>query len=65
MSDISLNFGPFELFLVLAALSSPGWGLGGLLGLALGWRKGRRVLGACLGALLGLSLWIAGWLIIR
>ena len=64
MSDISLNFGLLEMILVFAALCSPGYGLGGVLGLAWGWYFSRPLLGAGLGALLGLAVWVAGWLIL-
>jgi hypothetical protein len=64
MSDISLNFGLFEMILLFAALCSPGYGLGGVLGLAWGWYFSRPLLGAGLGALSGLAVWVVGWLVL-
>lgn len=51
MSDISLQFSPFELIVFSPVLGWPGLIAGGLIG-ALLWKK-RRILGGVLGAILG------------
>jgi hypothetical protein len=51
LSDISLNWSPFDMLLIALLLGSPGAAIGALCG-ALGWRA-HRIWGAALGALIG------------
>ncbi len=59
MSDIGLNWGPFDYAFIALFLGGPGLVVGALL-----WR-GHRFVGAAIGALVGLALWIGGLLYIN
>ncbi len=60
MSDIGLDWSPFDIALMALIIGAPGLVIGAVLGAVL-WRR-RRVWGAALGAVVGLLLWLAGFL---
>jgi hypothetical protein len=59
MSDIGLDWGPFDIALIALIIGAPGLVIGAALGAVL-WRR-RRVWGALLGAVVGLLPWLAGF----
>lgn len=61
MSDIGLDWGPFDIAAILLVIGSPGFAIGILVG-AVAWRR-RRILGAVFGAVAGMALWLAGFVL--
>ena len=61
MSDIGLDWGPFDIIAIALIIGAPGLVIGGALGAIL-WRR-HRLYGALLGALVGLILWLAGFVL--
>jgi Na+/proline symporter len=59
MSDVGLDWGPFDIAAIALIIGSPGLVIGAVLGAVL-WRR-RRLIGALLGAFAGLVLWLAGF----
>jgi Na+/proline symporter len=59
MSDIGLDWGPFDIAAIALIIGSPGLVIGAVLGAVL-WRR-HRLVGALLGAFAGLVLWLAGF----
>jgi|HubBroStandDraft_6_1064221.scaffolds.fasta_scaffold92616_3 hypothetical protein len=59
MSDIGLDWGPFDIAAIALIIGAPGLVIGAALGAVL-WRR-HRLWGACLGAAVGLILWLAGF----
>jgi hypothetical protein len=59
MSDIGLDWGPFDYLTLALIIGAPGLVIGAALGVIV-WRR-HRFWGAGLGAVMGLSLWLAGF----
>jgi hypothetical protein len=59
MSDIGLDWGPFDIAAIALIIGAPGLVIGATLGAIL-WRR-HRLWGAGLGAVAGLILWLAGF----
>jgi hypothetical protein len=61
MSDIGLNWGPFDIAAIALIIGAPGFVIGAALG-ALLWRR-RCFLGSMIGAFAGLVLWLGGFVL--
>jgi hypothetical protein len=59
MSDIGLDWGPFDLIAIALIIGAPGLVIGAAPGAVL-WRH-HRLYGAGLGAAIGLLIWLAGF----
>ena len=59
MSDIGLNWGPFDIAMIALIIGAPGLLIGAAIGVLL-WRR-HRLYGAVLGAVAGLVLCDAGF----
>jgi Na+/proline symporter len=59
MSDIGLDWGPFDIAAIALIIGAPGLVIGAALGAVL-WRR-HRLWGAGLGAAAGLILWLVGF----
>lgn len=59
MSDIGLDWGPFDIAAIALIIGAPGLLLGAILG-AIAWRR-HRLWGAVIGAVAGLVLWLGGF----
>jgi hypothetical protein len=59
MSDIGLDWGPFDIAIIALIIGAPGLVIGAALG-AISWRR-HRVYGALLSAVAGLLPWLAGF----
>lgn len=64
MSDISLNFGWYEILLLIPLVGWPGVVLGVALSAALFWKR-RRILAGMVGALIGGMIWAAATVLIN
>jgi Na+/proline symporter len=61
MSDIGLDWGPFDILAIALIIGAPGLVIGAALG-ALAWRR-HRLWGALIGAVVGLILWLGGFVL--
>jgi Na+/proline symporter len=61
MSDIGLDWGPFDIAMIALIIGAPGLVFGAAIG-ALAWRR-HRLWGALLGAFVGLALWLVGFVL--
>jgi Na+/proline symporter len=61
VSDIGLDWGPFDIAMIALIIGAPDLVIGAALG-ALAWRR-HRVWGALLGALTGFALWLGGFVL--
>ena len=61
MSDIGLDWGPFDILAIALIIGAPGLVVGAALG-ALAWRR-HRLWGALIGAVVGLIFWLGGFVL--
>jgi Na+/proline symporter len=61
MSDIGLDWGPFDILAIALIIGAPGLVVGAVLG-ALAWRR-HRLWGALIGAVVGLIFWLGGFVL--
>ena len=61
MSDIGLDWGPFDILAIALIIGAPGLVIGAVLG-ALAWRC-HRLWGALIGAVVGLIFWLGGFVL--
>jgi hypothetical protein len=61
MSDIGLDWGPFDILAIALIIGAPGLVIGAALG-ALAWRR-HRLWGALSGAGAGLMFWLGGFVL--
>ena len=59
MSDIGLDWGPFDIAAIALIIGAPGLLIGAAVG-AIAWRR-HRLWGALIGAVIGLALWLGGF----
>ena len=61
MSDIGLDWGPFDYAILALIIGAPGLAIGAALG-AVVWRR-HRLWGALNGTVVGLALWLGGFVL--
>jgi hypothetical protein len=61
MSDIGLDWGPFDIAMIALTIGAPGLAVGAAVGV-LAWRR-HRLWGVVLGAVGGLLIWLAGFVL--
>jgi hypothetical protein len=59
VSDIGLDWGPFDIAVIALIIGAPGLFIGAAVG-AIAWRR-HRLWGAVIGAAAGLVLWLGGF----